>query len=140
MFQLLENVTLMWCMYLVKVLWNFGLSFFSRQGLGQGILCKRFFCARNFNDVENVGGGRSFPGVDRLGHVDRDGQKRGITTCRVASDALASDVKAYDAGQIQVLVQIPLTLSKGLKWGLCASFRISNHLCSCLLSQISAVL
>lgn len=46
---------------------------------------------------------RSLDGVDRLGHVDRDGQKRGITTCRVASDALASDVKAYDAGQIQVL-------------------------------------
>jgi hypothetical protein len=50
------------------------------------------------NGLENVGGGRSFHGVDKLGHVDRDGQKRGITTCRVASDALASDVKAYDAG------------------------------------------
>ena len=52
--------------------------------------------------LENVGGDRSFHGVDRLGHADRDGQKRSITTCRVASDALASDVKAYDAGQIQV--------------------------------------
>jgi len=48
--------------------------------------------------------GRSFHGVGRLGHVDRGRQMRGIITCKVASEALASDVKAYDAGQIQVLV------------------------------------
>ena len=35
-----------------------------------------------------------------------EGQKRAVTTCRVASEALDSDVKAYDAGQIQVLVAI----------------------------------
>lgn len=45
--------------------------------------------------------------------MDRDGQKRGITTCRVASDALASDVKAYDAGQIQVPAQTSLTPRMG---------------------------
>jgi hypothetical protein len=64
----------------------------------------------SYNGLENVGGGRSFHGVDRLGHVDRDGQKRGITTCRVASNALASDVKAYDAGQIHVSAQTSFTL------------------------------
>lgn len=47
--------------------------------------------------------------------MDRDGQKRGIAICRVASDALASDVKAYDAGQIQVLVQISFILRESLK-------------------------
>lgn len=55
-------------------------------------------------DCNHFGEGRSFHGVGRLGHVDREGQMRGITTCKVASEALASDVKAYDAGQIQVLV------------------------------------
>jgi hypothetical protein len=80
------------------------------------------------NGFENVGGGRSFDGVDRLGHVDRDGQKRGITTCRVASDALASDVKAYDAGQIQVPAQTSLTPRMG--FFMCLSFSISNELCA----------
>ncbi|XP_024403796.1 DNA gyrase subunit B, chloroplastic/mitochondrial isoform X1 [Physcomitrium patens] len=49
------------------------------------------------------GRNRSFHGIDRDIQVHRRRQKRGISTCKVASDALASDVKAYDAGQIQVL-------------------------------------
>jgi hypothetical protein len=81
------------------------------------------------NGLENVGGGRSFHGVDKLGHVDRDGQKRGITTCRVASDALASDVKAYDAGQIQVSAQTSFTPRMGFFF-MCLSFNISNELCA----------
>lgn len=51
-----------------------------------------------------MGRNRSFHGIDRDIQVHRRRQKRGISTCKVASDALASDVKAYDAGQIQVLV------------------------------------
>ena len=112
------------------------------MGVGMG-LSQVFFvrsplshCCNKHNLRENVGGDRSFHGVDRLGYVNKDGQKRGIITCRVASDALASDVKAYDAGQIQVRVRISDTPCESLK---CASFIIFNQLCSSIFSQVSAI-
>lgn len=64
---------------------------------------------------ESVGWGRNSFGVDgRPGHVCGEGGKRYITTCSVASEAPAAEsVKAYDAGQIQVLYW-QLLLSLGL--------------------------
>lgn len=52
-----------------------------------------------------MGWGRNLFGVGgRPGHVHGEGGQRFITTCSVASEAPAADVvKAYDAGQIQVL-------------------------------------
>lgn len=64
---------------------------------------------------EFVGWGRNSFGVGgRPGHVCGEGGKRYITTCSVASEAPAAEVvKAYDAGQIQVL-SWQLLLSLGL--------------------------
>ena len=64
---------------------------------------------------EFVGWGRNSFGVDgRPGHVCGEGGKRYITTCSVVSEAPAAEfVKAYDAGQIQVLYR-QLLLSLGL--------------------------
>lgn len=65
---------------------------------------------------EFVGWGRNSFGVGGSpGHVCGKGGKRYITTCSVASEAPAAEaVKAYDAGQIQVLYWQPL-LSLGLR-------------------------